>query len=147
MEQPPLGKTYSKSIFQCSLLLMKSWVDQWCYLCNVRFSHTYYITHFFNNSPVDAPIAPMSTAGIAITMQPKAARNDKTWAYVAEDEERTRWKYACHGIPPNVCKHNKQCTITGCWHQISLLSSYREHIEASLECRIACFFIYGLSVR
>ena len=30
--------------------------------------------------PVDAPMAPMSTAGRAITRHPKAARKDSTWA-------------------------------------------------------------------
>jgi hypothetical protein len=40
--------------------------------------------------PVEAPIAPMRTEGTAMTRQPAAAMKDRTWAYVAEEAERTR---------------------------------------------------------
>lgn len=42
--------------------------------------------------PVDAPMAPISTGGIAITRHPNAARKESICAYVADEEERTRWK-------------------------------------------------------
>lgn len=48
------------------------------------------ISDLDSSIPVDAPIAPMSIAGSAITRHPKAARNDSTWAYIADEEERTR---------------------------------------------------------
>ena len=36
---------------------------------------------FYNNLLVDAPTAPMRTAGMAITMQPNEAENDKYFAW------------------------------------------------------------------
>ena len=44
----------------------------------------------------------MMTDGIAAQKQPRAADIDRTLATEAFFEESTRWKYACHGIPPHI---------------------------------------------
>lgn len=38
---------------------------------------------------VDAPIAPIKMEGMAIMRQPKAAKKDRTCAYVAEEADNT----------------------------------------------------------
>lgn len=48
-------------------------------------------------------MAPMRTEGTAMMRHPKAARKERTWAYVAEEADRTLWKYTCQGIPPSIC--------------------------------------------
>lgn len=65
-------------------------------------------------------MAPMRTEGTAMTRQPKAARNERTWAYVAEEADRTLWKYTCQGIPPSICStegekiHSIEATTWSC---------------------------------
>ena len=53
---------------------------------------------------VEAPTAPMRRAGMAAMKHPKEAANDRYLACLVVLHERTRWKYACHGIPPKVYK-------------------------------------------
>ena len=52
--------------------------------------------------PADLAAAPSNAAGIAATIQPNAPTNDNIWARLGDLEERTRWKYTCHGIPPQI---------------------------------------------
>ena len=54
------------------------------------------------NSLVDAAIAPIRTAGIAINIAPNDAKNDNPWAYEVFFADSTRWKYTCHGRPPQI---------------------------------------------
>jgi hypothetical protein len=42
--------------------------------------------------PVDEPTAPISTAGMAITIQPPAAAKDRTCDVFAVLQAKTRWK-------------------------------------------------------
>ena len=52
--------------------------------------------------PVLAATAPIRTEGIDSRIQPKPPTTDRVWAVPAVLEDRTRWKYACHGIPPHI---------------------------------------------
>lgn len=67
-------------------------------------------------------MAPMRTDGTAMTMHPNAARKERTWAYVAEEADRTLWKYTCQGIPPSICSR-----ITGQRHTPASASSHLVH--------------------
>src|SRR5215213_435191 len=44
---------------------------------------------------------PTSAGGTAATMQPAAAISDRLRAVRSSRAASTRWKYTCHGIPPN----------------------------------------------
>lgn len=66
------------------------------------------ITHIANtkividNQPVEAPMAPINIDGIAIIMQPNAAAYERYWAREWVLLDKTRWKYTCQGMPPNI---------------------------------------------
>ena len=51
--------------------------------------------------PVLKPTAPMSTLGIAMMMITNPAMKDIFWAFSGVFAANTRWKYACHVIPPS----------------------------------------------
>lgn len=55
---------------------------------------TFYLDqHIIEDSPVDFAMAPMSTGGSAMMMQPKAATYDSSCARPAVLLLSTRWKY------------------------------------------------------
>jgi len=45
---------------------------------------------------------PITIEGIAAEKHPNAAMKERVLATLTSLAERTRWKYACHGIPPNI---------------------------------------------
>ena len=59
------------------------------------------VKYLEENTPADFAAAPIRTAGIAITKHPNAATNERIWARRGDFDERTRWKYTCHGRPPH----------------------------------------------
>ena len=52
--------------------------------------------------------APIKTAGIASAIHPKEATNDNVCARPGERDDNTRWKYTCHGIPPQIYHKQQQ---------------------------------------
>ena len=85
--------------------------------------------------PVDFPTAPIRTAGMTITKQPKEPANESMRALVELLLDRTRWKYTCHGIPPNIYettrKTDRPRAINGSYTINCRFISfeYPEHVE------------------
>ena len=52
--------------------------------------------------PVDTETAPIIKGGIAKIRAPKAPTTDRSCACAADLTDKTRWKYACHGIVPSI---------------------------------------------
>ena len=71
-----------------------NWIEGW--------SHTRKTIMCVMWLPVEAPMAPMSIAGIAMNMHPKEAFRDNIRAFPGVLHDNTRWKYTCHGRPPQI---------------------------------------------
>ena len=53
-------------------------------------------------------MAPIKMAGITMTMQPMEAKKDSTWAFFGVLQDKTRWKYTCQGIPPQIYREIRE---------------------------------------
>lgn len=73
---------------------------------------------------VDLAIAPIIIGGRPAMKQPMAAMYDRYMALFSVLAESTRWKYTCHGMPPNI-----STSIRSMYCAMSIFSTVPSHLS------------------